>query len=315
MVFLPEASDYIGSSPDETKSLCRSVHESAFAKGLQEDAKKHSIAIAVGVHEPSDDKDSKRLKNTSLWIDDQGQISQRYQKVHLFDLDVEDGPKMKESNIMEPGREILTPFPTVLGKVGCMICFDLRFPEIALSLKRQGADVLLYPSAFTPETGKVHWHTLLKARAIETQCFVIAAAQVGAHNEKRSSYGHSIAIGPWGEVIAELGEEKKDEPEVLIVEIDLERIKTVRKGMPQSRRTFVALSIPKSTVAVLTCHPEISMLRSEAMLRVSTHRYGYGELEVCASRIQCGAQLSVFYWASSSQQKPHARVVLFSPHD
>lgn len=237
VVFLPEASDYIGSSPDETQSLCKAVGGSPFIAGLQEDAKKYSIAISVGAHEPSDDKNSKRLKNTSLWIDDQGQIAQRYQKVHLFDLDVEGGPKMKESDIMEAGPKILPPFPTVVGKVGCMICFDLRFPEIALSLKRQNADVLLYPSAFTPETGKVHWHTLLRARAIETQCFVIAAAQVGAHNQKRSSYGHSIVISPWGEIMAELGEEKKDDPEVLVVDIDLERVKIVRKGMPQDRRT------------------------------------------------------------------------------
>lgn len=237
VVFLPEGADYIGSSPDETQSLCTSAEKSKFLKGLQEEAKKHSIPISVGAHEPSDDPNSKRLKNTLLWIDEQGQISQRYQKLHLFDLDVEGGPKLKESDIMEPGPEILPPFDTAIGKVGSMICFDLRFPEIALSLKRQKADVLLYPSAFTPQTGKVHWHTLLRARAIEAQCFVIAAAQVGAHNQKRSSYGHSIVISPWGEIMAELGEDKKDDPEVLIVDIDLERVKTVRKGMPQARRT------------------------------------------------------------------------------
>ena len=191
------------------------------------------------MHEPSDDPESKRIKNTLLWIDERGEIAQRYQKLHLFDMDLGDigGPVMKESNTIEPGNEILAPFDSPVGKLGSMICFDLRFPEIALALKRQKADVLLYPSAFTPPTGKAHWLPLLTARAIECQSFVIAAAQVGNHNEKRASYGHSIVISPWGEVLAELGGEKKDEPEVLFAEIDLERTEKVRKEMELKRRT------------------------------------------------------------------------------
>lgn len=117
-----------------------------------------------------------------------------------------------------------------------MICFDLRFPEIALSLRRQGAEILLYPSAFTVPTGKAHWLPLLRARAIECQCYVIAAAQVGKHNEKRESYGHSIVIDPWGEVVAELGGEGKGEPEVVLAEIDLERVRRVREQQPLKRR-------------------------------------------------------------------------------
>lgn len=153
---------------------------------------------------------------------------------------------MKESDTIEPGNEILPPFETPLGRLGLMICFDLRFPEIALSLKRQKADILTYPSAFTPPTGKVHWHALLRARAIETQSYVIAAAQCGAHNEKRTSYGHSIVISPWGEIISELGgwEDKKErgdewEPEIALAEIDLEVTERVRKEMPLMRRTDV----------------------------------------------------------------------------
>ena len=144
---------------------------------------------------------------------------------------------MKESNTVEPGNEILPPFPTVVGKVGAMICFDLRFPEISLALNRQHAEILLYPSAFTVPTGKAHWLPLLRARAIECQSYVIAAAQVGAHNEKRISYGHSIIIDPWGEVLAELSGEKKDEPELIFADIDLDRIATVRKEQPLLRRT------------------------------------------------------------------------------
>ncbi|KAK5737540.1 Carbon-nitrogen hydrolase [Elasticomyces elasticus] len=236
-VFLPEASDYIGGSPEESLSLCQPASKSLFLLGLQEEARKHKIPISVGVHEPSDNPDSKRIKNTLLWINEKGEIANRYQKLHLFDLEMENGPNMRESNTIEPGNEILPPFDSPLGKLGSMICFDLRFPEIALALKRQHADVLLYPSAFMPTTGKAHWLPLLQARAIERTSYVIAAAQVGAHNEKRSSYGHSIVIDPWGGVVAELGGEKKDEPEVIFAEIDHEKLKSVRKALPLKRRT------------------------------------------------------------------------------
>ena len=217
--------------------MCKPANKSPFLLGLQDDAKKHALPISVGVHEPSNDPKSKRIKNTLLWIDEKGEIAHRYQKVHLFDLEIEGGPVMKESNTIEPGNKILPPYETAIGKVGAMICFDLRFPEIALALKRQHADMILYPSAFTVLTGKAHWLPLLRARAIECQAYVIAAAQVGAHNDKRVSYGHSIIIDPWGEVLAELGGEKKDEPEVIFADVDLDKVKKVRKEMPLLRRT------------------------------------------------------------------------------
>ncbi|KAK5108585.1 hypothetical protein LTR62_008161 [Meristemomyces frigidus] len=239
VVFFPEASDYIGSSPDESKKLCQSTEQSLFMQGLQSEAKKCNLCISVGVHEPSDDPHSKRIKNTLLYIDANGLITQRYQKVHLFDMEIEGGPAMKESNLIEPGNEMLKPFDTPAGKLGSCICFDLRFPEIALHAKRLGAEVILYPSAFTPKTGQAHWMALLRARAIECTAYVIAAAQVGAHSEKRSSYGHSVIIDPWGEVVAELGGEKKDEPEVLFAELDLEKVRKLRREMPLMRRTDV----------------------------------------------------------------------------
>ena len=213
------------------------AHKSPFLLGLRAEAKKHSLPISVGVHEPSDDPNSKRIKNPLLWIDSKGEIAHRYQKVHLFDLELAGKPAMKESNTIEPGNEILPPFETSLGKVGAMICFDLRFPEIALSLRRQKADVLLYPSAFMPETGKVHWLPLLRARAIETQTYVIAAAQVGAHNEKRTSYGHSLVVDPWGEVLAEASGDGQEEPEVIFAKIDLGKVEETRKVQPLLRRT------------------------------------------------------------------------------
>ena len=152
-------------------------------------------------------------------------------------MDQEDGPTMKESDSVEYGKEILAPYDSVIGKIGSAICFDLRFGELALHNKRNGATVLLYPSAFHPDTGCIHWMPLLQARAIESLCYVIAAGQVGVHNENRTSWGHSVVISPWGEIIKEASGEWHGEPEVLIADIDQELVQTKRKGLPQGRRT------------------------------------------------------------------------------
>ncbi len=182
-------------------SLARSTEDSSFVKGLQYEALQARLPINVGIHEPA--TGGKRVKNTLIWIDEGGVITHRYQKLHLFDVEIKDGPSLKESNSVEPGSSILPPFPTVLGSMGLMICFDLRFPALSTRIRDLGAQILTYPSAFTVPTGKVHWETLLRARAIETQSYVIAAAQVGSHNEKRRSWGHSMIVDPWGRIVAE----------------------------------------------------------------------------------------------------------------
>lgn len=188
------------------------------------------------------------MRNTLVWIDAEGRIAQRYEKLHLFNMDLasDGGPHMKEADTIEAGREIVPPFQTPIGRLGLAMCFDLRFPEQAQVLRRQGAEVIAYPSAFAKHTGEMHWHTLLKARAIETESFVVAAAQVGAHNEERNSYGHAMIISPWGKVLAELGgcEEKdklgdKWEPEVAVADIDLEDMEKMRKEIILDRRTDV----------------------------------------------------------------------------
>ncbi|KAK3400729.1 carbon-nitrogen hydrolase [Sordaria brevicollis] len=237
-LFLPEATDYISSSAPESLGLCKSVQESEFVKGLQEEARREKLPIHVGVHEPSET--SQRIRNTVLWINEQGEIAHRYQKIHLFDVDIKNGPILKESESVEPGSKIEKPYDlTGVGKVGSTICFDLRFPEIGLSLRRLGAEIITYPSAFTVPTGQAHWEVLLRARAIETQSYVIAAAQVGRHNEKRVSYGHSMIIDPWGRIVASLGGEKGEEPEIATATIDLELVKKVRAEVPLRRRTDV----------------------------------------------------------------------------
>ncbi|KAN0069764.1 Carbon-nitrogen hydrolase [Elaphomyces granulatus] len=244
-LFLPEASDYIASSPAETVLLARSIQESEFVLGLQREAKQTRLSINVGIHEPA--HGGSKVKNTLIWIGDQGEIMQRYQKMHLFDVEIKDGPVLKESMYVDftagdlrrkQGMEILPPFETPIGRVGLCICFDLRFPEISLALKRQNAHIISYPSAFTLPTGAAHWEVLLRARAIETQSYVVAAAQSGPHNEKRISYGHSMIVNPWGEVIARLGGDYM-EPEIAIAEIDLDLITRIRTQMPLLRRTDV----------------------------------------------------------------------------
>ncbi|KAK7894570.1 Carbon-nitrogen hydrolase [Exophiala xenobiotica] len=246
-LFLPEASDYIASSPTESVSLCQDVTKSPFVRGLQQAARENRLSINVGIHEPTDPP-SKRIKNTLIWIDKEGDIVHRYQKLHLFDIDLRpDGPRMKESDSVESGSEVVPPYASVLGKIGSLICFDLRFPEPALRLRRLGADVLLYPSAFTVPTGKLHWEILLRARAIETQSWVIAAAQCGRHNEKRVSFGDTIVIKPTGEIVGRLDrvDEPKNEkenarqPDLLTVDIDLDSVKEVRRVIPLLRRTDV----------------------------------------------------------------------------
>ncbi len=185
-----------------------------------------------------------------IWINEQGNITSRYQKVHLFDVDLPGGPVLKESNSVEAGGDIIPPIDTPVGKSGMMICFDLRFPEISLRLRRQGAQVLVYPSAFTVPTGKAHWEMLLRARAIENQAYVIAAAQCGRHNGKSVSYGDSIAVGPWGEVVGRLDrvdavdakegdEEGVREPQLFTVDLNLGLVEKTRREVPLLRRTDV----------------------------------------------------------------------------
>ncbi|KAJ5297629.1 hypothetical protein PENANT_c005G10687 [Penicillium antarcticum] len=232
VLFLPEASDYIASSPEQSYDLAKSQECADFVSALRKDAEKRNLHINVGIHEIASET---RLKNSLIWIDNKGAITQKYQKIHLFDVDIKDGPTLKESANVQPGHQIPKPFETPIGRVGLSICFDLRFPEISLALRRQNAEIITYPSAFTVPTGKAHWEPLLRARAIETQSFVIAAAQAGPHNEKRKSYGHSIIVNPWGEVLVKLGGEH-EEPQIAIADVDLNLVAKIRREMPLLRR-------------------------------------------------------------------------------
>ena len=243
-----QAADYITTSGG--LQLCKPVTTSEFVLGLQSSAKQYSLPISVGIHEPVDNKEDKKVKNTLIWIDATGLITNRYQKLHLFDMDVANGPQMKESAGVERGIHLGDPFPSPVGKIGMQICFDLRFPEPGLALRSRGAQVLLYPAAFTTPTGRAgHWEILIRARAIETQSWIIAAAQVGVHDEegKRRSWGHSMIVDPWGKIVAELGGDDGDgegvswegEGEIAVAEVDLEYVENLRRESPLARRTDV----------------------------------------------------------------------------
>ncbi|MEQ9198327.1 MAG: carbon-nitrogen hydrolase family protein [Parvibaculum sp.] len=169
-----------------------------------------------------------KVANRAFLISPEGDVAARYDKIHMFDVDLAGGESYRESRNYEPGREaILARLPW--GRLGLTVCYDVRFPHLYRTLAQAGADFLTVPAAFTRQTGEAHWHTLLKARAIETGCFVIAPAQGGKHECGRETYGHSLIVAPWGEVIAEADH---DEPGVILAEIDTGKIAEARKRVP-----------------------------------------------------------------------------------
>jgi predicted amidohydrolase len=168
-----------------------------------------------------------RLANRSLLIAPEGRVAARYDKIHMFDVDLPGGESYRESRTYEPGRlAVLADLPW--GPIGLTICYDLRFPYLYRALAKAGARFLAIPAAFTRVTGQAHWHTLVRARAIEAQCFVFAAAQGGRHEHGRETFGHSLVVSPWGEILAEGG----IEPGVVVADIDLKALEEARARVP-----------------------------------------------------------------------------------
>jgi predicted amidohydrolase len=168
-----------------------------------------------------------RAANRAFLIDPRGEIQARYDKIHMFDVDLADGESYRESRSYRPG-EIAVVADLPWGRLGITVCYDLRFPALYRALAEAGATLLAIPSAFTRQTGEAHWHVLMRARAIENGCFVLAAAQGGAHENGRETFGHSLIVDPWGRIVAEGG----TEPGVVMGTIDLAEVATARGRIP-----------------------------------------------------------------------------------
>lgn len=170
-----------------------------------------------------------RAANRSLLLDDAGTVAARYDKLHVFDVDLPTGERHRESATVRPGERAVVA-ATPWGGLGLTVCYDLRFPHLFRALARAGARMIAVPAAFTVPTGEAHWETLLRARAIETGCYVLAPAQGGAHADGRRTWGRSTVVGPWGQVVAQLDH---DSPGVLFAELDLEAVDRARAAVPQ----------------------------------------------------------------------------------
>ncbi|TGL60611.1 carbon-nitrogen hydrolase family protein [Leptospira sarikeiensis] len=225
LIGLPENFPFLGS---EKEKLERSREIGSKTKSLLSSiSKKLNVSIlAGGFPTPSGNG---KVYNTSILYGADGEEKFEYHKIHLFDTDPGDGVEYRESRSVESGQNIPEVYKSPeLGNVSSVICYDLRFPELFRELVNKGADMIFVPSAFTKITGQAHWEILLRARAIENQCFIFAPAQTGTHLNGRETYGHSLVINPWGEILADAKEGEK----LLISEIDPEEIQNVRKKIP-----------------------------------------------------------------------------------
>jgi predicted amidohydrolase len=204
LVVLPECFSFLGRREGDKLAMAESLDgKGPVMSTLRELATKHGIWIVGGGTPELVPGDARRTYNSAIAIDPRGELVARYRKIHLFDIDIPGGATLRESDSTAPGDELVV---VDIGgaPVGVSICYDIRFPELYRQLvKDMGAEVLLVPAAFTAHTGAAHWHLLLRARAIEDQAWVVAAAQWGKHNEKRESYGHSLVVDPWGTVVGE----------------------------------------------------------------------------------------------------------------
>ncbi|XP_032671126.1 nitrilase and fragile histidine triad fusion protein NitFhit isoform X2 [Odontomachus brunneus] len=235
IAFFPEACDYLAENKRDIVAMAEPLTGQTVTS-YKEIAAKNNIWLSLGgIHEALPD-DAQKIQNTHILINNEGQLVAAYRKIHLFDMDNKDtGVRLMESDYVLKGTEIVPPVSTPIGNLALSICYDMRFPELSLTLRNMGAQILTYPSAFTYQTGAAHWEVMLRARAVENQCYVVAAAQTGAHNKKRVSWGHAMIVDPWGAVVAQCAEKTG----IATAEIDLDLLEKVRKNMPceEHRRT------------------------------------------------------------------------------
>ncbi len=226
MLFTPEMSGLL--DRDKARAAAHIVCEDAnpVLAAMREAAAAAGIWVAIGSLAVA--REDGRWANRSLVIDAGGAIAARYDKIHMFDVDLATGESWRESAAYAPGEAVVT-VETPLGRLGLAICYDLRFPALFEALGRRRCDLIAIPAAFTVPTGQAHWHVMQRARAIEASAYVVAAAQCGHHGDGRSTYGHSLVIDPWGKVLLDLG---GDGVALGFAEIDLACIAEVRGQLP-----------------------------------------------------------------------------------
>ena len=230
-VLTPEVTNCLsGSRTHQTGVLCHEEDDPTLA-ALRDEAAKHGIWLLLGSLGIKTHDNDGRFANRQFLISPQGESKARYDKIHMFDVEVTPEETYRESDGYRPGTQAVvaeTPF----ASIGMTICYDVRFPHLHRALAKGGAQIITAPAAFSYVTGAAHWHSLLRARAIETGCFVLAPAQTGKHpasrGPSRKTFGHSLAVSPWGEVLADAGQE----PGVTYVDLDLESVAEARKRVP-----------------------------------------------------------------------------------
>ncbi len=224
-ICLPENFSLLG-SPDQKVAEAESADGGPTLEFLRQMGRRHEVFL-IGGSIPLQTADPHRVSNTCFAIGPDGRVLARYDKLHLFDVSIDEANTYRESDHVAPGTEVVT-FEAAGLTLGLSICFDIRFPELYRRMAGAGADVVFVPSAFTVPTGRAHWEVLLRARAIENQCYVVAPAQIGEHTKGRTSYGKSMIVDPWG-VVAALA---ADEPGIIWADIDTGRIADVRNRLP-----------------------------------------------------------------------------------
>ncbi|MBO9604081.1 MAG: carbon-nitrogen hydrolase family protein [Novosphingobium sp.] len=237
MLFTPEMSGLL--DRDRERARLQIVPEAANPVLAEVRVAARDAGLWVALGSLAVDRGDGRWANRTFLIDPEGAIAARYDKIHMFDVQLATGESWRESAAYAPGEEVVTA-ETPLGRLGLAVCYDVRFPALFEALGRKGCDAIAIPAAFTVPTGKAHWHLLMRARAVEASAYVIAAAQVGTHQDGRQTYGHSLVIDPWGEVMLDMGGEA---PGLGFADLDPARIAEVRAQLPSlaNRR-----EIPKS---------------------------------------------------------------------
>ena len=230
-VFTPEVTNCLSTSRSRQNDVLRHQADDQTLAALCNLARELYISISIGSLAVKTNDADGRFANRSFWINPMGEIIGQYDKIHMFDVQISEAEIYRESAGYRPGKKAVVA-ETALGKVGMAICYDMRFPLLANALAQAGSEILLYPAAFSPITGAAHWHSLLRSRAIETGCYVIAAAQTGTHPtsgpKARSTYGHSLVVDPWGKVILDAGMDAG----VYAFEIEMKNVARARQKVP-----------------------------------------------------------------------------------